>query len=119
MLRDWIWFHVVRNELQPYVKRINGTRIRKQDKAGPSGMSRNQAYWSPESWNGQHCLLSVDIEYVERMKEKIVDNRDIPTTVEFNDWARRTFHNLGLDFGALCFPTAWVVFRQMLPLFPI
>lgn len=43
----------------------NDARMRTDnDKIGPSGMSRNEAFSLPEQWGGCDCLLLVDVNVI-------------------------------------------------------
>jgi len=69
-LVQWLWPKLLRKSLKEFMDFRNGTRMRKDnDKAGPSGMSRNEAFSLPESWGGRNCLLKVDIAVIRELKE--------------------------------------------------
>lgn len=94
----------------------NATRMRKdKDKIGPSGMSRNEAYSTPESWGGQNYLIPVDVDIIRELKEAI-GGKDLVAFVseEFEDRAEAAFGTLGIK--ALTLENVWIVFRDMLPL---
>ncbi|KAJ7075958.1 hypothetical protein B0H15DRAFT_805904 [Mycena belliarum] len=73
----------------------------------------------PEKWGGRDCLLPVDVEVVEQMKEDMGGDALIAfSTPEFAERALAAYDSLGIQ--NLTLQNAWSVFEAMLPLvFPI
>lgn len=94
----------------------NGARMRKdKNKPGPSGMSRNEAYFNPASWGGRNCLMPVDVEVVREIKEAMGGDELLAfTSAEFEQRAQVVYDSL--DIPELTFENVWHVFSVMLPL---
>jgi hypothetical protein len=59
-LAQWLWSKLLRQQLALFIEFRNGVRMRKDaKKAGPSGMSRNNAFALYETWGGRDCLLPI------------------------------------------------------------
>src|ERR1700722_20904764 len=68
-LCQWLWPYFLRPDLEKQMAFRNGVRMRRDNsKAGPSGMSRNEAFSLPESWGGRNCLLPVDVAVIREIK---------------------------------------------------
>ena len=98
---------------------MNGKRVRKdKTKAGPSGMSRNEAFSLPHLWDGRDCLLPLSpeqLETVEELKEAMGGEKLLAfVSEEFSERARQVYN--GLNIRNLTSKNAWDVFRHMYPL---
>jgi len=84
-------------------------------KAGPSGMSRDQAFTFPERWGGRDCLLPVDVEVIKAMKKDMGGDALLEfVSAEFSARAQVVFD--GLNISELSFENIWTVFSLMYPL---
>lgn len=94
----------------------NGTKMRKDnEKLGPSGMSRNEAFSLPESWGGRNCLLPVDINVIRELKAEMGGDSLLEfTSVEFSVCAQTAYDSLHIV--NLSFENVWFVFRDLYPL---
>lgn len=63
---------MLQKELDDFRAFRNGAKMRKDnDKAGPSGCSRNEAFSCFTEWGGRNFLLPVDVGVVQEMKEAL------------------------------------------------
>jgi hypothetical protein len=94
----------------------NAARMRKDKlKAGPSGMSRDQAFSFPERWGGRDCLLPVDVDVIRTIKMEIGGDDLLEfVSAEFAAHAQAVYDTLGIS--ELTFENVWAVFTQMYPL---
>jgi hypothetical protein len=94
----------------------NGARMRNDnEKEGPSGMSRNDAFSLPESWGGRNCLLQVDLAVVRELKGAMGGDEILEfVSVEFSQHAQAAYDTLGIE--DLNFENVWHVFRDLYPL---
>ncbi|KAG9316859.1 hypothetical protein JVU11DRAFT_2931 [Chiua virens] len=85
-LCQWIWSKLLCKDLQEMMDFHNGTRMRKDnDKIGPSGMSRNDAFSLPEQWGGRNCLLPIDMNVIREIKAEMGGDALLEfTSVEFS-----------------------------------
>ena len=85
---------------------------RNRDKAGPSGMSRNDAFSLPESWGGRDCLLPIEVGPIRELK-KAMGGEEILQFVS-SDYAERAdaAYN-GLGIAKLTFDNVWAVFKDL------
>jgi hypothetical protein len=84
-------------------------------KPGPSGMSRNEAFMTPELWGGQNLLLPVDTEVIREIKAALEDEAVLEfSTPEFIAEAEQVYNTLNIS--RLTFSNVWHVFTIMLPL---
>lgn len=61
----WLWAKLLQATLAQFLQERNSFKSRKDNnKAGPSGMSRNTAFSMPEEWGGKNCLLPVDVAVI-------------------------------------------------------
>lgn len=118
-LCQWLWSRVVQKDLDNWVKFRNGVVMRKQnDKLGPSGMSRDDAYFMPETWGSVNCLLPVDVQVVHQLKEELGgESLTAFTSPEFSAKAELAFEALQAAHGAITVEreNAWIVFKALLP----
>jgi len=107
----------MKQELQSWVAFANGVPMRKDNnKPGPSGISRNEAYTLYESWGGRDCLLPVhNMELIRELKESLGGAELLEfCDPELSARAQDAFDSLGaVDLG---FENVWVVFQRILPL---
>ena len=113
-LVQWLWPKLLRQELNKFVEFRNGVRMRKDSqKAGPSGMSRNDAFTLFESWGGQNCLLSIpDCEPIRTLKAELGGEAILDfVTPDYAARVQAAYTNLGI----LClnFENVWVVFQDL------
>lgn len=94
----------------------NALPMRKQkNKAGPSGMSRNEAFALPEKWGGRNCLLPVDVNVIREIKVAMGGDAILEfTSREFRGKAQQVYDSLQIT--ELTFSNVWDVFTTMLPL---
>ena len=94
----------------------NGARMRKDnEKAGPSGMSRNEAFSLPENWGGRNCLLEVDVEIIRELKKAMGGDEILEfVSAEFLQRAQAAYDTLGVV--DLNLENVWYVFRDLYPL---
>jgi hypothetical protein len=91
----------------------NGARMRlDKTKAGPSGMSRNEAFSLPENWGGRDCLLPVDVNVIRELKEAMGGD-DILEFVseEFAERAQAAYNSLHIR--NLTAENVWYIFREL------
>ena len=94
----------------------NGARMRKDnEKEGPSGMSRNEAFSLPESWGGRNCLLKVDKAIVRELKEAMGGDENFDfVSIEFSQLAQAAYDTL--EIRDLNLGNIWHVFIDLYPL---
>ena len=86
-----------------------------KSKAGPSNMSRNTAFSLPEKWGGRSCLLPVNADLVQELKQELGSDSLLSfVTAEFAGRAEIAFQSLNISH--LSFANAWDVFTDILPL---
>ncbi len=82
-------------------------------KAGPSGMSRNDAFTLFESWGGKNCLLSIDYAPIKAMKEALGGESILDfVSVDYAQQAEVVYNNLGII--RLNMENVWTVFQDLL-----
>jgi hypothetical protein len=82
------------------------------EKAGPSGMSRNEAFSLPESWGGRNCLLKVDMTIIGELKEAMGGDEILDfVSKEFSERAQAAYDSLGVD--DLNIENVWYVFGDL------
>jgi hypothetical protein len=85
------------------------------EKEGPSGMSRNEAFSLPESWGGRDCLLKVDTAVIHELKEAMGGNDILEfVSAEFSQRAQVAYDTLGVM--DLSLENVWHVFHVLYPL---
>ena len=112
-LCQWLWPHLLRKELQLFMDCRNAARMRKdKNKAGPSGMSRDNAFNFPESWGGRNCLLPVDVAVIHELKEDLGGNQLLEfVSPEFSKHAQEAYESLNIS--ELTFQNVWTIFSTM------
>lgn len=103
-------------ELAQFMEFRNGARMRKDNnKPGPSGMSRNEAFSMPEKWGGRNCLLPVDVEVVREIKEAMGGDALLDFVVpEYAAQVQAAYDSLGIS--ELTLENVWNVFEALYPL---
>jgi hypothetical protein len=85
------------------------------EKPGPSGMSRNEAFSLPESWGGRNCLLKVDMAVVRELKEAMGGDEILEfVSADFAQRTQAAYDTLGIM--NLNLENVWYVFRDLYPL---
>lgn len=110
---------LLRQELAKYVEFRNGVKMRKdKEKAGPSGMSRDQAFTLYEEWGGKDFLMPVDVSVIQKMKEEMGGDEVLEfVPAPFRSLAEAAYDSLHIC--ELAMDNVWEVFSAMLPiLFP-
>lgn len=118
-LCQWLWPKLLREQLALFIEFRNGVRMRKdKNKAGPSGMSRNNAFSLPESWGGRNCLLSLNddqLKVVDELREALGGPSLLDfVPADFSAICADAYDRLGIE--ELSFENIWSIFREMLPL---
>lgn len=118
-LSQWLWSKVLQRELDNFMSQRNGQKMRKDnEKAGPSGCSRNDAFNLPESFGLTNRLLPLNddqltivSEIMEAMGgEALLDF--VPP--EFSVKCEAAYNSLGV--AELTMQNAWRVFEALLSL---
>ncbi|KAK2464499.1 hypothetical protein APHAL10511_003478 [Amanita phalloides] len=113
----WLWSKLLNEEIQKMMEVRNAARMRKdKNKSGPSGMSRNQAFSLPESWDGTNCLLKIDdLSLIREMKDQLGGKQLLEFSLpEFDHSAQTVYDNLHVS--SLTFGSVWNIFGGMLPI---
>lgn len=85
------------------------------EKEGPSGMSRNEAFSLPENWGGRDCLLKVDVAVIRELKEAMGGDEMLEfVSAEFSQRAQAAYDTLGVV--DLDLENVWHVFCDLYPL---
>jgi len=94
----------------------NGARMRKDnEKEGPSGMSRNEAFSLPESWGGRDCLLKVNVTVIRELKEAMGGDGILEfVSAEFSQRAQAAYDML--EIADLNLENVWHVFSDLYPI---
>jgi hypothetical protein len=113
-LCQWIWSKLLRRTVCEFMDFRNGVRIRRQEeKPGPSGMSRNEAFGNPASWEGIDCLQQVDVEAIRALKEELGGSELLDfVTPDYAAEAEAVYERIGSPH--LTNENVWYVFKQML-----
>lgn len=113
----WLWSKLLNQEIQKMMEIRNAARMRKdKNKAGPSGMSRNQAFSLPESWDGTNCLLKIDdLALIREMKDQLGGKQLLEFSTPEFDYAAQTAYD-SLNVKLLTFGSVWNIFVGMLPI---
>lgn len=115
-LCQWLWPKLLRADLAEFMEFRNGVPMRKDNqKPGPSGMSRNEAFSLPEQWGGRNCLLPVDVGAIREIKEAMGRDALLDfTTPEFSARAQDAYYSLYIV--QLTLENVWHVFQSLYPL---
>ena len=85
------------------------------EKEGPSGMSRNEAFSLPENWGGRDCLLKVDVAVIRELKEAMGGDEMLEfVSAEFSQRVQAAYDTLGVV--DLDLENVWHVFCDLYPL---
>ena len=98
----------------------NGTKMRKNvHKPGLSGCSRNDAFSLCEKWGLRDCLIPVDVDVIQEIKQEMGGDAILDfVTSDFAACARTAFD--ALEIVSLEFDNVWDIFVAMFPLcFPV
>ncbi|KAF9530863.1 hypothetical protein CPB83DRAFT_919742 [Crepidotus variabilis] len=116
-LGQWLWSRLLQQELDQFVEFRNGARMRKDaQKAGPSGMSRNEAFSLYKTWGGRDCLLPVDCTPIKELKEELGGETLLQfVSDEYALRAESVLDNLGV--AQVTMQNVWDVFQDMLRAF--
>ena len=112
-LGQWLWPKLLRKSMKEFIEFRNGVRMRKdREKAGPSGMSRNEAFSLPESWGGRNCLLKVDMGVIRELKEAMGGDEILNfVSVEFSQRAQAAYDTLKIN--DLNIENVWYIFTDL------
>jgi hypothetical protein len=115
-LCQWLWPILLQKELQQFMDSCNAARMRKdKTKAGPSGMSCDQAFTFLERWGERNCLLPVDLAVIREMKEALGGDKLLEfVSPEFSQKAQAVYDSSKIS--ELTFQNVWLVFATMYPL---
>jgi hypothetical protein len=92
----------------------NNIIVRKQEKkAGPSGMSRHEAYHSPWLWHKQSWLTELKLSLIHELKDLLSNGEDLLsfTPAEFSARAQALYDSAGIR--DLRLDNAWDVYEWM------
>lgn len=85
------------------------------EKAGPSGMSRNEAFSLPQNWGGRDCLLPVNRDVVHELKEAMGGDQILEfVSREFSERAEVAYNSL--EVMNLTIENVWYIFGELYPL---
>ena len=98
----------------------NAQKMRKdKEKAGPSGCSRNEAFFLPENFGLSNKLLPLNINQLKIVAEikEFMGGEALLAFVspEFSAEVELAYNSLGV--GELTIQNAWHIFEALLPLF--
>lgn len=116
-LCQYLWPKLLRQELDKFVEFRNGVRMRRDNnKAGPSGCSRNTAFSLHENYGLTDCLLRIpDMSIIQKLKEEM--GGDELLEFVWPDFAARCDAAYeSLTISELTFENVWEVFQALLPL---
>lgn len=94
----------------------NAYKMRRvNEKPGPSGMSRNEAFSLPQNWGGRNCLLKVDVDFLRALKAELGGKAVLEfETLAFAQRTEAAYETLGV--AKLTLETVWYVFQELYPL---
>lgn len=82
------------------------------EKAGPSGMSRNEAFSLPANWGGRNCLLEVDMTVIRELKVAMGGDEILEfVSADFSQQAQAAYDTLGIN--DLNIENVWYVFADL------
>jgi hypothetical protein len=118
-LCQWLWPKLLRKLLSEFMESRNSYKSRlDRSKPGPSGISCNEAFSLPHLWGGRQCLLDVNLQVIQELKEIISEGKDVfrfpLVTAQFEHEADNVYESLHIRDLSLC--NVWSVFSSMLPL---
>lgn len=75
-------------------------------------MSSNTAFRLPEQWGGKNCLLPVDVEVIQEIKEEMEGDKILEFVLqEFSEHAEAAYQTLGIQ--DLNFSNIWPIFKDL------
>jgi len=94
---NWLWSKLLQKELETSLTFGMEQECEKDNfKAGPSGMSRNQAYSIPSKWGGRDCLIPVDVQVIREIKRAIGGDSILEfTSMKFSEKAQEAYNSFG------------------------
>lgn len=116
-LSQWLWPKLLRQTLQTFMDERNSFKSRKdRNKAGPSGVSRNEAFRMPDKWGGRDCLLPIpNPEIIQALKREMGGDQLLEfVEQDFAHQAQAAYDTLHVQ--ALTLANVWHVFSDLLPL---
>ncbi|KZS89724.1 hypothetical protein SISNIDRAFT_416609, partial [Sistotremastrum niveocremeum HHB9708] len=114
-IANWLWFPLVQADLDNYTKFQNAHRVRKQaKKLLPCQGTPNEFYALPQRFNGEHCLIPVDLDVVDSILDTMDEGRELMRYVDAD--MEEIIEEAYVEIGApkATFETAWGVFRDIL-----
>ncbi|KIM46705.1 hypothetical protein M413DRAFT_440291 [Hebeloma cylindrosporum] len=117
LLCQYLWPKLLRQELDKFVEFRNGVRMRRDNnKAGPSGCSRNTAFTLHENYGLVDCLLPIpDMSVIHELKEAMGGDK-LLDFVEPCFAVRCDAAYESLAISELTFENVWEVFQDLFPL---
>ncbi|EDQ99971.1 uncharacterized protein LACBIDRAFT_334558 [Laccaria bicolor S238N-H82] len=121
-LSQWLWSKTLQLALDGFTEMRNGQKMRKDnEKAGPSGCSRNEAFFLPQNFGLVDKLLPLNddqLKIVFEIKEFMGGDALLAfASPEFSEKAEIAYQSLGVT--ELTIHNAWHIFEALLPLFYI
>ena len=118
-LCQWLWPKLLQKLLKEFMESRNSYKSRlDHNKPGPSSMSRNEAFSLPHLWGGKQCLLDVNMDIIQELKDIISEGKDMfhfpLVTPQFEHNADNIYESLHIQDLSLC--NIWSIFSSMLPL---
>ena len=118
-LCQWLWPKLLWKLAKEFMDSQNSYKSHlNHTKPGPSGMSCNEAFSLPHKWGGWQCLLDVNMNIIQELKDIISEGEDIfqfpLVTAQFEQEADKIYESLHVEDLSLC--NVWSVFSVMLPL---
>lgn len=112
-LCQWLWPKLLRQDLKKFMDFRNGVPMRKNNnKAGPSSISRNEAFFLPQNWGGRNCLLPVDLDVIRELKVAMGGDSVLDfVTPEFSERAKAAYDSLNIL--SLTVENVWEIFRRL------
>jgi len=119
-LSQWLWSKTLQLALNDFMSMQNAQRMRKDnEKAGPSGCSRNDAFFLPQNFGLSDKLLPLNddqLATVSEIKEFMGGDALLAfASSEFSEKAELAYKSL--DVAELTIHNAWYIFEALLPLF--
>lgn len=119
-LSQWLWSKTLQLALDGFTKMRNAQKMRKDnEKAGPSGCSRNEAFFLPQNFGLVDKLLPLNddqLKIVSEIKEFMGGDALLAfASPEFSEKAEIAYQSLGVT--ELTIHNAWHIFEALLPFF--
>ena len=118
-LCQWLWPKLLRKLIREFMDSRNSYKSRlDHNKPGPSGISRNEAFSLPHLWGGRQCLLDVNMDVIQELKDIISEGEDMfrfpLVTPQFELAAENVYESLHIQ--DLSLGNVWSVFSSMMRL---